>query len=392
MAGLPRAEQVKVLQEAKGLSDRQARRAYAQYFEGEVASTSLPSKNTEIKGDKMDVEVSGPDIQTIEDVIKVCQVDDKAWQAHSFSVGQRPNGALSWRASFKKAKDGNKQIIEDFKEDMQNYSPEPMKIKHTLSPDGKLLEIALMDLHLGKLGHADECGSNYDMKIARKIFFEAINELVVKAQRQGTINRILLPAGNDYLTIDSLKNETTAGTPQDVDSRFPKIYREGRKMLVEAIEMLRQIAPVDVVIIAGNHDQESMFHIGDALECWFHAYDDVKIDNQPISRKYYQYGANMLCYSHGHQEKTNDLPGLAALEEPKMWAATKYRFWRRGHWHHETVKEHLGMDIRTLPSLSGSDKYHHSNGYVGAKRVGQAFLINEKTGVEAVFSSTPVES
>ena len=213
-----------------------------------------------------------------------------------------------------------------------------------------------------------------------------------KAQKQGPISRILFPVGNDYLTIDSDSNETSAGTPQDVDSRFAKIYREGRKILVEAIEMLRRIAPVDVMVVPGNHDNQSMFHLGDALECWFHAHKDVKVFNEPISRKYYRFGKNLIGFCHGHLEKHDKLPNLAAQEEPALWAATTYREWHVGHTHHQSIKEHMGTIVRVLPSLSGTDRYHHDHGYIGAKRIAQAILFNENTGVEAVLNSTPVEA
>ena len=51
------------------------------------------------------------------------------------------------------------------------------------------------------------------------------------------------------------------GTRQDADSRFSRIFRDGRKLLVEAIEYLKTIAPVDVLVVVGNHDSNSMFHL-----------------------------------------------------------------------------------------------------------------------------------
>lgn len=395
VAGLPRAEGVKAVGKKLKLSERAARQAYSQYVEQGMPSrapVTLPEIVREEKGDKTEYTVDGYDVETIEDVIKLCNVDRHTWATKRFSVGQRADGKLRWNASFERSKYATSSFLGDLKEDLKKLVPPPRKVVTKPVKGGRLLEIAIFDLHLGKLGYAPEVGSDYDIKIAREVFFAALYELVKKARKQGPISRILFPVGNDYLTIDSDSNETTAGTPQDVDSRFAKIYREGRKILVEAIEYLRQIAPVDVMVVAGNHDHESMFHLGDALECWFHAHKDVKVLNEPISRKYYQFGKVLLCFCHGHLEKQDSLHGLAAAEQPAMWAATTYREWHLGHLHHQSVKEYMGTIVRILSSLSGADRYHHDHGYVGAKRVAQGFLFNEETGFEAQFNSTPVEA
>ena len=387
---LPRAEGVKAVGKRLGLSERAARTAYSQYVGGSTVVPS-PSFTKTVRDDKVDVECKTHEVKELEDVVKLCNVDQDLWRVKSFAVSQNRSGAFVWRTSFERNKYLSPLFLAELKEDLKSVVVAPPKVKTNPVKGGCLLEIALFDLHLGKLGWKPEAGGDYDMKIARSVFFAAIQELVEKAQKQGEISRILFPVGNDYLTIDSDNNETTKGTPQDVDSRFAKIYREGRKMLVEAVELLRQIAPVDVMVVAGNHDHHSMFHLGDALECWFHGHDDVTVNNDPISRKYYQFGQNMICFSHGHLEKHNQLPQLAAVEQPAMWAATTYREWHVAHFHHESVKEYMGTNVRILPSLTGADRYHHDNGYVGAKRIAQAFRFHELNGLEAVFNSTPLE-
>jgi hypothetical protein len=388
--GLPRPEGVRAVQKLLKVAERTSRTVYARYVSPSVPPHQQPPavKINERDG-KLDTEVKTHRVSKIEDVVALCQVDPAKWETRGFSVSQNRSGEFVWRASFKPGAVG-RTFVDDLKADMKGYAPKAAKIKRAAVKGGRLLEIAAFDLHLGKLGWSPEVGADYDIKIARTIYFAAIQEIVEKAQKQGPISRILFPVGNDYLTIDSDSNETTAGTKQDVDSRFNKIYREGRKILVEAIEFLRQVAPVDVIVIPGNHDNVSMFHLGDALECWFHAYDDVKILNAPISRKYYQFGKVMLCFCHGNQEKHANLPGLAAQEQPAMWAATTTREYHTGHVHHLTVKEYMGFNVRTLSSLSGPDRYHHDNGYVGAKRTAQGFLFNEFTGLEAIFESTAV--
>lgn len=393
-AKLIRPAAVKLVAAEFKLGERQAREVYKRFFEGtetpKLATISVPAVTKTTGDGKMVAEYKTHEVHEISDVVRLCKVDEAQWRVKSFAVSQNRSGAFVWRTSFERNKHLSVQFIEELKADLKTLTLPPPKITAKPVKGGRLLEIAAFDLHLGKLGWKPEAGGDYDIKIAREVFFSALKELVARALKQGPVSRILFPVGNDYLTIDSDNNETTAGTPQDVDSRFAKIYREGRKILVEAIEYLRQIAPVDVLVVAGNHDNQSMFHLGDALECWFHAHTDVKINNDPISRKYYRFGKVMICFCHGNLEKHDKLPNLAAVEEPAMWAATVWREWHTGHFHHESVKEHMGTNVRILPSLSGADRYHHDHGYVGAKRIAQGFLFNEES-LEAVFNSTPVQ-
>ena len=39
--------------------------------------------------------------------------------------------------------------------------------------------------------------------------------------------------------------------------------------MVTAIDYLKEIAPVDVVVISGNHDYERMFYAGDVIAGWY---------------------------------------------------------------------------------------------------------------------------
>ncbi len=61
------------------------------------------------------------------------------------------------------------------------------------------------------------------------------------------------------INIDSPANTTTGGTPQSVDNRFPKIITVVKNLLIKTIDELSLIAPVDILVIPGNHDRDTMF-------------------------------------------------------------------------------------------------------------------------------------
>lgn len=251
-------------------------------------------------------------------------------------------------------------------------------------------EINIPDIHFGKLSWAEESGEDYDLKIAEQRYSDAISNLLSLVDTS-KIERIVFPIGNDMLNIDSRKNETFAGTRQDSDSRFFKIVKTVKDILIRNINSLSLIAPVDVIVISGNHDPESMFMIGEILDAYYTHNPNVSIDNSPKQRKYYQYGKNGMQYTHGNEEKHSDLGLIFATEQKELWAATDFRFAKLGHFHknkktsYMSIDEYQGFQVQVLPSLSGSDAWHNSKGYMSKKQA-KGFLYDKIKGQIAEFT------
>ena len=81
-----------------------------------------------------------------------------------------------------------------------------------------------------------------------------------------------------------------------------------------------------------------------------------------------------------------DRPLLMANEAPSLWAKTKYRYVYLHHIHHKQTtkfqsgKDYQGVTVEYLRSPSGSDAWHHRNGYVGAKKAIEAFIHSKDYG------------
>lgn len=339
-------------------------------------------------------------IFTLEDALKFSKVDLNVWEVsrHIFNswqnVGPDGNKNIQIKIWFKRKDVKLSNIIIDMKREMMEYSPKYPKIEYPKSkPDSKMLEINISDLHYGRLAWGEESGDNYDIKIAATRFNEALLSLVKKSSVHD-VDKIVFVFGNDFFNADGKSNSTTEGTPQDNDVRWQKMFVSGRKLLVDGIEMLMKIAPVDVVGIYGNHAIQAEFYLGDALECWFHNCKNVSVDNRPHTRKYIQYGESLLGLTHGHEEKVNDLPLLMATEAKDSWSKTKFREFHVGHAHHEkkrvfdTVAEMKSVTVRHLRSLAGSDAWHHRKGYVGAQQSAEAFIWGRDSGIEAIYYHT----
>lgn len=256
--------------------------------------------------------------------------------------------------------------------------------------DGRLLEVCVFDLHLGRLSWGPEAGADWDSGIAHHVAVQAARELVEYSRAFG-ISKILLPLGNDLLhadtTIGGSGGATTRGTPLDVDSRWKAMFRAASGVCREIIELCAEVAPVHAVIVPGNHDSTRMFFMGDLLAAWYKNEPRVTIENAPSPRKYVQFGGTLLGFAHGHNEKVADLPLLMAQEEPLGWSDTVHREWHIGHRHAAALQEVGGVRIRVVPSLSAPDAWHTEKGYRNV-RAAEAYIWDENTGFVGMFSSS----
>lgn len=369
--------------------------------------------------------ITGKRIKTLNDLLEACEVDANewevvTWECNKWEVG-RKDRSIDWSSKngvgTGKVKDTGKIFVEPLFQvkaklarrkiendlvkqknvllaELKKYSPTVKTVATDtfIKYKSNLLEICIFDPHFGKLAWREETDEDYDLKIAEKRVKEAVADLLTRINLD-TVKRILLPIGNDLINIDNRNNTTFAGTPQDSDCRYMKIIKAVKRILVDIIDNLSSIAPVDVIVVPGNHDTTSSFMMGEILEAFYHNNDRVFIDNAPKLRKYYQFGQNSIQFTHGNEEKHESLLAIFATEQPKLWAATKFRFAQLGHFHknkkliHASVDEHQGFQIQILPSLSGTDFWHKSKGYSSLKQA-KAFLFDPEKGQVGEFTTT----
>jgi hypothetical protein len=343
------------------------------------------------------IDYSGSEITSLEDLVDTVGVNLDFWDVKSFraSTWQDFNGETKYavRATFDQSKGARDTVRDEFIEAAKKHAPKYKAVKYSKAKKGKepvAYEVNLPDLHIGKLGWGKEVGHSYDVNIAKSIFIQAVDKLLTYANNFH-IERIIFPIGNDLLNSEGLHMTTTKGTPQHDDVRWQRSFTLCREMLVEVIDKLRLIAPVEVIIVPGNHDYERMFYIGDAIYAWYHNCKEVCVNNEPSPRKYTTYGVNLLGLTHGSSEKQTDLPLIMASERPELWAQAKHTEWHIGHLHKSKsmnwvdIDERFGTIIRILPSLSGTDSWHHEKGFVGNTRAAQAYAWGRDTGYKGHF-------
>jgi hypothetical protein len=353
------------------------------------------------------------EVKSLEDLIRICRIDVKIWivdrwecsswgspaKLRNYEGGKRKDKAVintlfRVKAYLKRNYDLIKldSIKAEMISDIKKHKPSYTSVKLRKDTDPYLYEIDPFDIHYGKHAWGKETGLDYDIDIAEEDTMKCIDEHIQRAL-VFNVERFLFPVGNDFFNVDNKANTTANGTPQQEDTRWKKTFRQGRILMVKIIDKLSNIAPVDVLVIPGNHDTERAFYLGDSLECWYHGSKNVIVDNSPKNRKYYSFGKCLIGFAHGKDEKIEDLPTTMAIEEPKLFSNAKFREWHLGDKHHKkridtiSIDEKRGVTTRILRSISPADSWHFNKGYIGSLRAMEGFLWHKEKGLVAQFSA-----
>lgn len=254
-------------------------------------------------------------------------------------------------------------LIEIFRAALQARPlPKKAKIKVSKGLNKDLLcSIPMGDPHVGLLSWAVETGQDFDLKICEQNLVGATERLVDLAPPSEQC--VLINLG-DFFHADGPKNETTAGTKLDVDSRYAKVLEVGVRIKISCIDAcLAKFGTVHVKIVKGNHDSQSALALSLILRHHYGNNPRVVIDRIPQDYQYLEFGKCLLGMTHGNLCKSAKLPGIMAVDMKEAWGRTEYRYWTVGHVHHSSVEEHPGCLIETHRTLAARDAWTHSSGY-----------------------------
>lgn len=368
-------------------------------------------------------------MQSIEDVVTLFELDPKVWEVKTVSVGgsswhqsvKNNHVAHSVRitASFVKIRfhvDEMEDVFENLLAKFKTWMPRkeaPAIISRYGDEEPMLAVPNLYDSHFGMKAWGREVdGQSQDLYSITDDYRYAAERLVAMS-RNYPVERYLLPLGHDMSHVNQravgYKGSVTAqGTSQDVDTRIAKIFDACCEAAIELVDMLRSTgAPVDVVMVPGNHDPDENYKLGALLSAWFrHDKDGVKITNTPTMHKYYGWGRNSLMLTHGeHYMKKNTAgnPILTFAHECPIdvWAMSDgpggCREILSGHFHKRMqgrytptsdLNEERGIVTRSLPGLTATDAWHYQQGY-SHRRAATLLVYRESGGVAGLHETTP---
>ena len=339
--------------------------------------------------------VTSSDVATVEQLVDYARVDLGKFEISKVRVGtygseKNPNRQVRLELLPTAGKLDMRSVVDDYIRECKEYVPLILKSPPVTPESGYMYEIHIPDLHQGLLAWSKETLSDdFDIKIARRDFLESTNALLNYAKPYRP-EKIILCMNGDIFNSDSIENTTTGGTRQSEDSRFQKVFTEGWQMIRDAVDVLSGVAPVELVVIGGNHDMQRSYFLGEVLRAWYSSSQCVIVDNEPAAYKYKQFGECLIAWSHGHGSKMEQLPLIMATDVPQMWAATKFREFHVGHLHTSVTKgfmvahERPGVRVRQFNSMAPASDWTALKGY-RSERIAGSVLWHKNRGAVAAF-------
>lgn len=331
-------------------------------------------------------------ITSLQDLVEACDIDLDAWEierwiCNKWEVGAKDAGKnVQVHPLFQvkvwlkpKGGKGYAELKLELVEEIRKYAPKYPNLYYPKQNDGHLLVMDPADIHIGKLCSAFETGDEYNTNIAVQRVKDGIAGILNKANGFH-IDQILFVIGNDILHIDTPRSTTTSGTFQDSHLMWYDAFRIAVQLYRDAIERLVQVAPVTVHYNPSNHDYTNGFFLAQTIEAWFSGCKAVSFNTSTAHRKYFTYHQNLIGTTHNDGAKEQDLALLMAHEAADYWPKCKHRYVYTHHIHHKKSKDYMSVCVEALRSPSGTDSWHHRNGYQHAPKAVEGFIHHKAFG------------
>lgn len=255
--------------------------------------------------------------------------------------------------------------------------------------DEILFELDIFDPHIGMYADRRETkDADYTCDKAVKRMLDACWDLSLRAEPQRP-HKAVVVFGGDTMHSDTRNNRTEAsGHPLDVDSRYHRVVQHVTAVMRDVVRIAATVAKeVEVVVVEGNHDWHSCVWMSYVLAAAYENAPNVHVNVQASPRKYMRWGKNLLGWAHGDKIKPPKWPMIVAAEIPELWGATKWRYMRLGHIHHQKViapvqiDEQAGLVVEFLPALCPADAWSANEGFIGSQKGASGFIYHKDTGL-----------
>jgi DNA-binding transcriptional regulator YdaS (Cro superfamily) len=255
------------------------------------------------------------------------------------------------------------EAIEALKEDIP-------KLAATLPPplgNDKLLNCyVITDYHMGMLAWDEECGENWDLKIAEELIVKWFAQAIHQSPNADTA---IFAQLSDFLHFDGMDAVTPASKHLlDVDSRFSKLVRASIRILRNVITMLLQKhQKLHIIMADANHDPVSQIWLREWFSVLYENEPRVSVDTSPNPYNAYEFGKTALFFHHGHKRNVANVSNVFANQFREMFGRTKHAYAHMGHLHHVDVKENNLMIVEQHRTLAANDAYSARGGYLSGR-------------------------
>lgn len=323
----------------------------------------------------------------------------KAGVSHAGDVSAHvpPHHFEKQRSSFVKGEDGVNRWIktdsrkEAWAEAFEKFVDERVSMVEGLKQSRSLLPSSLLDMrrdslcpvfplgdpHFGMLAGAEESGEEFNLEICKDVIERSLLNLVARAP---AASQCVIGNLGDTSHSDTSKNATPkSGNPLDADHYYRVIAAlcESHEVMIDAC--LTKYDTVYVYIVKGNHDPTAAAWLSKYLDALYRREPRVVVCTSPAFRLYHRFGVNLLGFAHGDKGNAR-LPLLMATERAKDWADTTERLWLLGHVHHASLKDFIGVQVRSFRTTAARDAYHASEGYL-SRRDMRCIVFHRERGI-----------
>jgi hypothetical protein len=346
------------------------------------------------------IETKGKDIRTAEQACEYCGVDLDKYKidrrvVNFWDMGDKRNWQVKVWLSPKLETDTD-AVIERLLKRIPNFkyrTHKPLSVKKG-NKSGNLGVIANFDAHIGKLAWDVETSQgDYDIPIAVEEFNHVTDENLRRVEMFNP-EKLVFILGQDMLHYENLEGVTPKGRNiLDTDGRLSKLQDAAIDVCVRNILKCRALAPVDVILVQGNHDQTSSLWLAKVLRAWFRNDEHVNIDCRPALRKAILWGTTFIGFTHKIQpSKIAAAQGDFSIQFKEMWGKASYREvlfgdqHKKMQWKTGSQITHGAILFRQLTALSKIDYWHYENLFTDAVPGGEAFVYSKDHGCIANFT------
>lgn len=271
-------------------------------------------------------------------------------------------------------------MIDGIKDDLSGFKT-AVKAPEKVNSDYLAIYV-LGDHHFGMLADSETKfdDEDWDVKIASQVLLDSTERL---ASRVGDAEVGVLLNVGDFFHADSSKNETTAGTRVDVDTRIGKTFKLGGRLFQILIDkMLKTHKRVIVINVRGNHDSDMACHLSSCLELLYDKEPRVEVLANYSKFIHLQWHNNLFVFHHGDRIKHEQILQTVIKNLDNEWSQSKNRYCHLGHIHHHTAREVGSMHFEHFGSLTSTDQWHSDSGY-GAERSMTAIVYHKDSGEDS---------
>lgn len=327
------------------------------------------------------------EIKSLDELIEKCKIDTEKWEITKYVQNYWGNGENPhWQVKAWLGKKTTEQVFQDsFVDFLSTYEPVSQEVMSPEWVEGKrdaMLVINKQDAHLNK--YDIDGDNNIGVRLGQIMY--KVETIINQARLSNNLENITYIIGSDEFNSE-YSGATTKGTPQTNTHTYHDSFKFICDHEVLMITMLLQHAEnVNVIYVAGNHDEYVGWHMIEWLDTFFRLEPRVHFDCSPKYRKYVSYGGSALMFNHGDAIKPAKLAALFPIEFKNEWSFHNNFYIFTGDKHHEVSHDFNGIKFYQIPAFSKAKSlWDDKMGHVMSKAEVTGFLIEQSSGMTNIF-------